>query len=169
MNKWRGYMEKQPSYKKILNFLIIFIFSCSNAYSSESAIDAKSRQEIVRLLQKWPQDYNAKNIEATCGLFAPDLIASYPGTSDRNYQEMCSSLKAVLTDSNKTSSYEAPHIEQIIIQGDISVVRLIWNLKISYKNQMNTELIKEKGLDVFKRQKDGSWKIAISYAYTATD
>lgn len=155
--------------KVFLRILIIFIVSFSNVISVEDAVDAKSRQEIINLLQKWPQDFNAKNIEATCGLFAPDLIASYPGTADKNYQEMCRTLNAAMTDSNKIFSYETPNIEQIIVQGDLGVVRLIWNLKISHKNQLNTELIKEKGLDIFKRQKDGSWKIAISYAYPITD
>lgn len=161
-------MERQLSCKLVLSFLILLTACFSNVYSSEVAVEAKFRQEIVNLLQQWPRDFNAKNIEATCGLFAPDLIASYPGTADRNYQEMCRSLKAVLTDSNRTFSYEAPNIEQIIIQGDMAVVRLIWSLKISSENPLKTELIKEKGLDVFKRQKDGSWKIAISYAYPAT-
>lgn len=115
-----------------------------------------SEQEINHLLQKWPQDFNAKNLEATCNLFSPDLIASYPGTPDRNYEAMCQTLKNAF---EKTLTYEAPIIEQIIIEGDLAVVRLIWTLKA------NEESVQEKGLDVFKRQKDGSWKIIISYAY----
>lgn len=169
-------MSKQRCFTLALSFLFLVYFNLESAVGSsqqvqpfEDTVDAKSRQEILNLLQKWPQDFNAKNIEATCGLFAPDLIASYPETADKNYQEMCRFLKAALTDSNKIFTYEAPNIEQIIIRGDIAVVRLIWQLKISYKNQLNTELIKEKGLDVFKRQKDGSWKIAISYAFPETN
>jgi ketosteroid isomerase-like protein len=148
----------------VLSLFAIFIFSFSYIFSVED-VDARSRQEIVDLLQKWPRDFNAKNIEAVCGLFAYDLIASYPGTVDKNYQQMCSFLQAALTDPERTFLYEAPNIEQIIVQNDIAVVRLIWNLKIFYKNQSNIDVVKEKGLDVFKRHKDGSWKIVISYAY----
>ena len=157
-------MKKQYFINLTFVFLTLCIFSFSSVFS-EGAVDAKSRQEILHLLQKWPQDFNAKNIEAVCGLFAPDLIASYPGTSDKNYQEMCRFLKAALTDQTKEFSYEVPKIEQMIIQGDIGIIRLVWTLKVSSKNQENTELTREKGLDVFKRQEDGSWKILISYAY----
>jgi len=140
------------------NFLIAFLVCSAYAFGVEG-----DREKIVNALQQWPEDFNAKNTQAVCALFAPDLIASYPGTQDRNYKEMCRHLTAVLSSTDKTYRYEAPKIEQVIIEGDLAVVRLIWTLQISTKKQ--TEKITEKGLDVFKRQKDGSWKIAISYAY----
>lgn len=131
-----------------MKLILLLLITFSSAFASE--------QEITRLLEKWPQDFNAKNLEAACNLFAPDLIASYPGTPDRNYEGMCHTLKNAFY---KNLTYEAPNIEQIIIQGDIAVVRLIWTLKTNEGSEQ------EKGLDVFKRQKDGTWKIAISYAY----
>lgn len=140
-----------------------------NLFSYEQSIppapESCSQKEIVDLLQKWSNDFNAKNIQGVCGLFAPDLIASYPGGKDRNYEEMCLYLSKALADPEKTFTYEPPEIEQIIIEGDLAVVRLVWLLQISYKHRSDIEVIKEKGIDVFKRQKDGSWKIAISYAY----
>lgn len=162
-------MTIQRNFKLIFSIVILFIASFSTIYSIENTADTKSRQEILNLLQKWTQDFNAKNLEATCGLFAPDLVASYPGSADKKYVEMCSSLKTALSDPDKTYSYEAPKIEQILIQGDIAIVRLIWKLKIAYSDKLEAEVIQEKGLDVFKRQKDGSWKIAISFAYTLSD
>jgi ketosteroid isomerase-like protein len=156
---------KQNYSNPLIKLLLLLIFGCSTAFSQDDSADIKSQKEILHLLQKWPQDFNTQNIQATCGLFAPDLIASYQGTPDRNYEEMCSQLTKVLTNNDKIFSYEAPEIEQIIVRDDIGVVRLIWTLKVSSKDQSKTQLTKEKGLDVFKRQKDGSWKIAISYAY----
>ncbi len=156
-------MEKKRRFKLLI--LIIFTTCGGIVFSFENDAESKSRSEIVNRLQKWPQDFNAKNIQEVCGLFASDLIASYPGTKDRNYEDMCRHLTGVLTDANKTFRYEAPKIEQILINDDLAVVRLVWTLKVSDKNRADTELIQEHGLDVFKRQKDGSWKIAISYAY----
>jgi len=161
-------MIRQGSNRHIVKFLTALMFCCHSVFSFEKPVEETSRQEILNLLQQWTKNFNDKNIEAACGLFAPDLLASYPGTADRNYEDMCRFLTAALTDKEKAFSYEAPHIEQIIIDGNIGVVRLIWNLKISHKDGLRTERIEEKGLDVFKRQKDGSWKIVISYAYPAT-
>lgn len=149
----------------MLKYLIVFFFCSSSVFASEDVAEAKTKQEIVNLLKKWSQDFNAKNIQSTCGLFAPDLVASYPGIADKNYEEMCQFLTAALTNKNKNFFYEMPAIQEILIHGDIVVVRLIWTLKITEKNRSNIEVIKEKGLDVFKRQKNGNWRIAISYAY----
>lgn len=136
-----------------------------NGIAVGSEADSNARNAIIERLNKWPQDFNSKNLRGVCDLFAPDLVASYPGTKDRNYEEMCRQFNSVLTDPEKILQYDAPNIEQIIIKDDLAVVRLIWTLKSSFKNKPETEMIKEKGLDVFKRQKDGSWKIVISYAY----
>lgn len=150
--------------KRILSFFLVpflYIF----VLSAESTSDQQAQAEIVQKLQNWSRDFNAKNSEAVCGLFAPDLIASYPGTVDKNYEEMCKQLTTSLKDPNITYHYDIPAIEQVIINGDLAIVRLVWTLKISYKNKPEQEEVRERGLDVFKRQKDGSWKIAISYAY----
>jgi ketosteroid isomerase-like protein len=140
--------------KKII-ILAFFIFSCS-LYAVQN--DA-NKEEIVRVLEQWPKDFNSKNIEAVCGLFAEDLVASYPATPDRNYDQMCAKLTAAINDSQKSYHYEAPEIEQIILAEDLAAVRLIWTLKTG------SQITREKGLDLFRLQKDGSWKIVVSYAY----
>lgn len=121
--------------------------------------------QIIQALEQWPKDFNSKNIRGACGLFAPDLIASYPGTSDRNYSQMCEKLTQSMADSNTSFQYDAPEIEQIIIKDNIAVVRLIWTSRITDKNQAAPLVIREKGLDIFQKQSDGAWKIRISYAY----
>lgn len=128
-------------------------------------LSASEVQDITQILNKWPQDINQKNVPAVCGLFAPDLIASYQGAPDKNYDQMCQQLIKAINDPEKTFHYQAPQIEDILIQGDLAVVRLIWTLEVTSKEQTVLEEVKEKGLDVFRRQKDGSWKIIISYAY----
>lgn len=121
-------------------------------------------EEIRQRLEQWPKDFNSKRIKETCALFAPDLVASYPNTQDKNYAEMCRHLTAAMTDIHKQYSYEQPKIEQIILSGDLAAVRLVWTLHV-HSNQQEIEKVTEKGLDIFKRQPDGSWKIAISYAF----
>lgn len=153
------------TYKLFFKILFLFVVYSSTAFSVESDV----KQEIVHLLHKWPQDFNEKNIRGVCGLFANDLVASYSGSKDRNYEEMCRNFLNVLTDSEKIYHYEAPKIEQILVGDNIVAVRLVWTLKVTNKNKSDVDVIKEKGLDIFKRQSDGSWKIAISYAYPITD
>ena len=132
-----------------LSILFTFLICSDVIFSLESDAESRARLEIVSRLQKWPEDFNAKNIQEVCGLFAPDLIASYPGTADRNYDEMCRQLTGILSNPDKIFRYEVPKIEQILIDHDLAVVRLIWTLIVSNKYISDTELIKYSVLDVF--------------------
>src|SRR5208337_3901354 len=51
----------------------------------------------------------------------------------------------------------APDIEEIIVSGDLAVVRLVWN--VSIRRGPTPAISKEPGLDVFRRQPDGRWAI----------
>src|ERR1700733_9709357 len=108
-----------------LMFALLLAYSFE-ACSIENGGKSLAEAEIIYSLHKWPEDFNAGNVEAVCGLFARDLVASYPGTRDRNYEEMCRHLRAVLTDPNKKFHYNEPEIEQILLQGNMAVVRLVW-------------------------------------------
>ena len=48
---------------------------------------------------------------------------------------------------------------------DTVAVRLIWTLTVLDASGAALEIVKEQGIDVFRRQPDGSWKISISHAY----
>jgi ketosteroid isomerase-like protein len=154
--------------------LFLFVFTCQQGWSqvhrnpspqsnNPNQTDPAARNSIIQNLNKWSDDFNAKNLDAICSLFAPDLVATFPGAKDRDFKGMCDSLKAAV-EGNVGYHYEKPEIEQVIVQGNLAVVRLIWTLKIT-SDTSEERTVKERGLDVFKRQPNGSWKIAISYAH----
>lgn len=152
---------------KSLFFSLVTMYLSLNSISALEHHDTlQSHAEILELLQKWPKDFNQKNIPAVCELFSPSLVASYPGAPDRDFEGMCQKLSESLSDPNKRYRYQLPEIEQIITVEDLAIVRLIWTLEVFDKNFELIERVKEKGLDVFCKQKDQGWKIIISYAYT---
>jgi uncharacterized protein (TIGR02246 family) len=124
-----------------------------------------SEAKIRRTLEAWPKAFNMKDKAGTCSLFAPDLVASYPGQPDKSYDAMCKHLGAALDGSSKAFRYEAPQINEILVSGDLAVVRLIWVLHVTDKKTSAETVVREVGIDVFKRQKDGTWKVSISHAY----
>lgn len=152
--------------KRVL-FLILFfgVSLISEDLLSLERNQEKYKTEIENRLKKWSEDFNAKKIPEVCDLFSLELVASYPGTSDKNFEQMCLNLRNALNETRKTYHYETPVIDQIIVKDDLAIVRLIWTLKTSKKDDPKVETIKEKGLDVFKREKNGTWRIIISYAY----
>jgi ketosteroid isomerase-like protein len=67
---------------------------------------------------------------------------------------------------SKTLTYSFD-IKEIIVSGDMAIVRLVWTSKLSQSNSGQVIETKEPGLDVFRRQPDGMWRISRYMAYEA--
>lgn len=139
---------------------VLLLAATSFAEAPETA-----KEQIRRALEAWPKAVNAKDKQGTYSLFAADLVASFPGQPDRDYEAMCKHLAASLDHPTKTFRYDAPDIKEIIVSGDLAVVRLIWTLHVIDQKTKDEVIAREIGVDVFKRQKDGSWRISISHAF----
>jgi ketosteroid isomerase-like protein len=124
------------------------------------------RAAIENALRQWPIDFNAENVDGVCGLFAEDAVVAYPGGPDRNRGEFCDRMRKLFDDPAKTFSYDAPDIDEVMIDGDLATVQLKWKLTVRDKSGKLLETGDEDGLDVFKRQPGGGWKIHVSHAFT---
>jgi len=133
-----------------------------------SADAARNAEEEVRsALVKWTQDFNAGNVDAVCKLFSPQLRYDFRGYPERGYADICSRLKRSLADGSKHYAY-ALDIREILVSGDIAVVRLVWTLTVTLANgQVVTSV--EPGMDVFRREPDGVWNIIRYLAYEAPE
>ena len=79
---------------------------------------------------------------------------------------MCS--KRSLSDRSKSYQYSLV-IKEIIVAGDLAVVRLVWTLKVQTQGLSALKSRSdEPGMDIFRRQPDGSWKISRYIAYEAS-
>ena len=121
-------------------------------------------QLIQAALAKWTRDFNARDASHICDLFAPDLLYDYRGFPERNHATLCGLLHRSLADPVRTFTYSLD-IKEIIMSEDMAVVRLVWTLKVNTAGK--TEESREPGIDVFRQQSDGSWKIARYLAYEA--
>jgi ketosteroid isomerase-like protein len=76
---------------------------------------------------------------------------------------MCSRLHRALTGREVGYRYGLT-INEIIVSGDLAVVRLVWTLTVSRPGVPDV-VTQEPGLDVFRKQDDGTWKIIRYLAY----
>jgi steroid delta-isomerase len=135
------------------------------AISPTAAQSADPAEAAIRAtLLQWTADFKARKSATICDLFAPDLRYDYRGQPERGYREICDLLHRSLSDPTKHYNY-SPEIKEIIVSGDITVVRLIWTLTITSDGQTGAIISKEPGLDVFRRDPDGRWKIIRYIAY----
>ena len=90
----------------------------------------------------------------------------FRGAPERDYKAMCGLLHRVLGDQSKkfTNSFD---IKEIIVSGDIAIVRLVWTSRVSHPGSSQMTETREPGLDVFRRQPDGRWRITRYMAYEA--
>jgi len=149
--------------------LIAMLMSASvRAEDNLSRVENVSRQEgarkeITDALTQWTADFNAGDAEKTCALFSRELRSDYRGQSERDYYEQCDILKRSLSDTTRRYSY-ALAIKEILVLNDAAVVRLTWTLTITPKDSKTITSI-EPGLDVFRKEADGCWRIVRYMAY----
>jgi steroid delta-isomerase len=123
-----------------------------------------AQAQIRAALAAWTEDFNAGRADKVCALFAPDAIANVRGAAERDYQAICELLQRSLRDRSR--SYRYSHaIKEILVAGDLAVVRLVWTLKVRRKGSRREATSVEPGMDIFRRQPDGSWKIVRYMAY----
>ena len=144
-------------------FAIVFVFAAMapNAIAEDAAADAAA--EIRQALTQWTDDFNAGRTDKVCDLFAADVRADVRGAPERDHAAICDLLVSSLNDESKHYSY-AMDIKEMLVFGDVAVVRLVWTLTIEPTNGASIESI-EPGMDIFKKQADGSWQIIRYMAY----
>ena len=123
-----------------------------------------ARGQIKAALVQWKDDFNAGRADKVCDLFARDLRADFRGQPERGYDALCRLLRRSLADRARAYSY-ALAIKEILVWGDTAVVRLTWTLTVRPRDGGRVTTSVEPGLDVFRRQRDGHWRIIRYLAY----
>lgn len=125
---------------------------------------ATDEAAIRQRLQRWTADFNAKDLAGVCDLFAPDLLYTIPEMVNGTHETMCTSLTKVLGRADIQLRYAMPDVHEIIVSGDVAVVRLTWTLTTQAGGARDATT--EAGMDIFRRQPDGRWSIARFIAFT---
>jgi uncharacterized protein (TIGR02246 family) len=132
--------------------------------AGEAAASAEADAAIRSVLAAWNADFNAGNTGRICDLFAADLRYDYRGFPERGYNDICALLQSSLGDTTRTFSY-ALDIKEVVVSGDLAVVRLVWTLTVRPAGGGDAVSSREPGMDIFRKQPDGSWKIVRYIAY----
>jgi uncharacterized protein (TIGR02246 family) len=127
----------------------------ADAASDAAAIEAR--------LTGWAQAFNARNADGVCELFAGDLISVVPGAPEAGKATVCGRLAVLLAREDARFTYEVD-IDEVLVWGDNAAVRLNWTLTVSGGDETGTSV--ERGIDLFRRDPDGAWRIMRFIAFT---
>ena len=140
--------------------LVLAVTTMATAHADE-AVD---KAAIMERLQRWTVAFNSSDPVGVCDLFAPDLIYSIPEVTQGTRATLCANLAATLAKSDIKLRYANPDVHEIVVVGDVAVVRLTWTLTTEAAGGKDTTT--EEGIDMFRRQADGRWSIARFVAFT---
>ena len=132
--------------------------------SQAAAQPADAESTIRAALTKWAADFNAGRTQTVCDLFSRDLRYDYRGYPERNYRDIYDLLQRSLSDRTKRYAYTLA-IKEILVSGELAVVRLVWTLRVTKPDGSGETVTQEPGMDVFRKQPDGAWKIIRYIAY----
>lgn len=124
-----------------------------------SADDAAAIRDRLML---WMQQFNSRDAAGACELFSKELVSDVRGQGEAGYDTRCALITKALGDPARRFRY-TPDIREIIVDGDLAVVRLTWTLSID----PGDVTVREPGLDVFRREADGRWRIIRFMAFEA--
>jgi ketosteroid isomerase-like protein len=139
-------------------FAFLVAFAALMALAAPAA--AGDVDDIRNRLEQWTDAFNAGEKDGICDLFSKRAIADFRGQPERHYDEICALLHDSLDDPARNFHYGL-EIHEIIVEGDLAVVRLTWTLFISPLNVTTVE----QGMDVFRHEADGKWRIIRYLAY----
>jgi steroid delta-isomerase len=145
---------------------LILVLTLTLAPPAPAAADDDDAQAAIRrALLQWTVDFNARNVDKVCDLFEPGLIYDFQGLPEQRFDDICPRLKRALGDDTRSWTYAQPDIKEILVFGDIAVVRLTWTSTVTGGPEGEVKSV-EPGMDIFRRQSDGSWKIMRYLAYS---
>jgi len=152
----------KPSWRHQLLSWAFLLLAGGASYAWADKGDADKAAISLRL-HAWADAFNARDAARICDLYSPDLIASVPGAPDASRDMVCKHLANALANP-ELDLYYSPEIHEIILSGDLAVVRLTWSLTVGRNTgQLSSQ---ETGMDVFRRQADGTWSIIRFVAFS---
>ncbi|MBA3323877.1 MAG: nuclear transport factor 2 family protein [Rhodobacteraceae bacterium] len=124
---------------------------------------AQDAAAIRARLLGWAEAFNARDAGGVCEVFAADLISVVPDAPDAGKAAVCERLARLLEQDDRRFSYDAD-VEEVLVWGDHAAVRLTWTLEIAAGGETSRGV--ERGIDLFRRDPDGVWRIMRFIAFT---
>jgi steroid delta-isomerase len=147
-------LDKYQCYGRVV--LLITALAMAQPATADDAAEIRAR------LTQWTEDFNAGRKDAACDLFSKELISDFRGQGEADYSTRCALIAKAMDDPAHKFRYRL-HIKEIITGAELAVVRLDWMLEVSPLGQKEVET----GMDVFRKENDGAWRIIRYIAYEA--
>lgn len=101
--------------------------------------------------------FNAKDPNAIIALYSREVVLTYPGIPDQDYEMLDAGYREMTNLPAGVTVTTAPIIEEIIVSGNLGVVRVTWNTTTVQAEPAQTSTRQLRDMQVWRRESDG-WK-----------
>jgi uncharacterized protein (TIGR02246 family) len=113
----------------------------------------KDDQQIRAIIEDCEKGYNEDNADLVLQHYSKDILVSYPGRDDMDYEGFTKAYREMM--SRRVKKTIRAQIDEIVISGDLAMVRLQWYTTLHTNEGDN--LRKAKDLQIFRKE-NGKWK-----------
>ncbi len=153
---------RTPRLTACLLVAISTLGTLASAQEKRPAGEAASTQErdvatLRSLIVKSGEAFNASDPDAILSSYARDVILSYPGVPDMDYETLAR-IYAGLRTRKDVVEKTTPTIEEILVSGDLGIIRLMWTTHTTETATGRQSTRNMKDLQIWRRESDGTWK-----------
>lgn len=114
-------------------------------------------EAIRALVVRSEEAFNAKDPDAIIALYSRDVVLTYPGIPDQDYETLDAGYREMTNLPAGVTVTTVPDIEEIIVSGDLGIVRVTWNTTTVQAEPAQRSTRQLRDLQVWRREPDG-WK-----------
>jgi steroid delta-isomerase len=114
---------------------------------------------IKNTISKIREHYNNNTPDSILRFYARDLLVSYPGMPDTDYlgfQQAYNEMKA----ATGVHTVTRDSIEEIIVSGDMAMVRFSWLTTQTRENPAKTVRWRARDFTIWRKEPDGEWRFS---------
>lgn len=146
----------------------LFAVSLLMAGALPAAETCDPEPAVTRTFEGFVRARNARDTDAVMSFFDKDALLSHPGSPDAGFDTLREIFRKNYTNPDLQGRYSVD-IEEVQVSGGLSFVRVVWTGDLEQKSTGRQVRTRDKDLEIWRCQPDGSWKLYRGMSFPAAD
>lgn len=123
---------------------------------------------VTRAFEGLVRARNARDTDAVMSFFAKDALLSHPSSPDAGFDTLREIFHKNYSNLDLLGRYSVD-IEEVQVSGGLAFVRVIWTGDLEQKSTGRKVQTRDKDLEIWRCQPDGSWKLYRGMSFPANN
>lgn len=123
---------------------------------------------VTRAFEGFVRARNARDTDTVMSFFAKDALLSYPGSPDAGFEALREIFHKSYSNPDLTGRYSVD-VQEVQVSGGLAFVRVLWTADLEQKSTGRQVHTRDKDLEIWRCQPDGSWKLYRGVSFPAQE